>query len=184
MDNGSQETRAVSRGGVLTALVLCVFLAWPAAAGRDLKDATAPDFVLKDLDGNNTRLSEYQGSVVVLTFWAPWCGDCREQLPQLNAMQAEYGVRGLRVISVSVDNHVHRVEEMARGLELDFPVLLDLNKRAASLYDPGKMPLTVLIDPAGTVRHVHEGYRGKDAQRYTAQLESLLADFGPLTDQG
>lgn len=184
MDNGSQGKSSFARGGALTALLLCLFLAWPAAAGRSLEGEAAPDFVLRSLDGTNLRLSEYQGSVVILTFWNLRCGDCREQLPELNAMQAQYGPQGLKVLSVSIDKHVHRVEEMTRSMQLDFPVLVDLKKRVAKLYDPGKLPLTVLIDPAGNVRHVHKGYSGKDPLIYTAELESLLADFGPLTDQG
>jgi len=179
-----KETRTVWRGRVITTLLLCLFLALPAVAGRDLKGEAAPDFVLRSLSGDNTRLSEYQGRVVMLNFWAPWCGDCREQLPRLNAMQTRYGPRGLQVLSVSIDKHVHRVEEMANGLQLDFPVLLDLNKRAAKLYDPGKLPLTVLIDPAGNVQYVREGYSGQDQPLYESQLEKLLADYGPLTDQG
>jgi len=184
MDNGNQGTCGVARGGSFMALLLCLFLAWPAVAGRNLEGETAPDFVLKSLDGVNLRLSEYQGNVVILTFWNVRCGDCREQLPQLNQLQAEYGAQGLRVLSVNLDKHVHRAEEMTRGMQLDFPVLLDLKRRVAKLYDPGKLPLTVLIDPAGDVRYVHKGYSVKDPLIYTAELESLLADFGPLTDQG
>jgi len=184
MIDGSQATNRVAHGGAFAALLLCLFLAWPAAAGRNLEGEAAPDFVLKSLDGSNQRLSEYQGSVVILTFWALRCGDCRDQLVKLDAIQQQYGPQGLKVLSVSIDKHRHRVEEMAREMQLDFPVLVDEKKRVAKLYDPGKMPLTVLIDPAGQVRHVHEGYRGKDTQIYTAELESLLADFGPLTDQG
>ena len=99
-------------------------------------------------------------------------------------LQARFGNQGLRVLSVSLDKHVHRVDEMVRGMQLTFPVLLDTRKKIARLYDPGKMPLTVLIDPAGTVRYIHEGFHGQDVQTYTAEVEQLLADYGPLTDQG
>jgi peroxiredoxin len=184
MYHGSQGMRTRVRGRGCLTLLLGLLLAWPASAGRNLEGEVAPDFVLKSLGGDNLRLSEYQGSVVLLTFWAPWCGDCREQLSTLNAMQSRYGLSGLKVVSVSLDKHVHRVEEMARGMQLNFPVLLDLNKQVARLYDPGKLPLIVLIDPAGHVRYVHEGYRSNDKQLHTAQLEKLLADYGPLSDQG
>jgi peroxiredoxin len=184
MDNGRQGTSGIACGGALTALLCCLFLAWPAAAGRTLEGEAAPDFVLKSLDGTNRRLSEYQGSVVILTFWAARCGDCREQMSQLNAMQTQFGPQGLQVLSVNIDKHLHQVEKTTQGMQLNFPVLLDRKKRVAKLYDPSKLPLTVLIDPAGNVRQVHQGYGGKDTLIYTAELESLLADFGPLTDQG
>lgn len=184
MDNGSQGTSGITRGGAFVAVLLCLFLAWPASAGRNLEGEAAPDFALKSLDGTNERLSEHQGSVVVLTIWNVRCGDCREQLLQLNALQTQYGSQGLQVISVNIDKHLHRVEETTRGMQLNFPVLLDGKQRVAKLYDPGKLPFTVMIDPAGTVRHVHKGYSGEDSLIYTAELESLLADFGPLTDQG
>jgi peroxiredoxin len=184
MDNGRQRQGGIRRGASVATVLASVLIASPVFAGRSLDGDPAPDFVLKSLSGNNQRLSEYHGSVVVLTLWAPWCGECRELLPQLNAMQLRLGSRGLQVLSVGVDRDVHRVEALARGLKLDFPVLLDVDKQVARLYDPGKMPLTLLIDPTGTVRSTHQGYSDVDAPALTAELEQMLADYGPLSDQG
>jgi peroxiredoxin len=184
MTNGRQRAGGITRGVSMAGVLACVLMAWPALAGRNFTGEAAPDFALKSLAGTNQRLSEYQGNVVLLTFWVPSCGACREQLSQLNDVQARMSARGLRVLSVSIEKKRRAVEDMARGLDLDFPVLLDSDKQVARLYDPGKMPLTLLIDPAGTVRAVREGYRGEDLPALTAELEQLLADYGPLTDQG
>jgi peroxiredoxin len=113
--------------------------------------ATAPDFALKDLSGRNQRLSEFRGDVVVLTFWASYCGPCRVALQSAgNAMAAGEGAPV--VLGVSLDHDAARAASVAASLGLQFPSLLDAGQSVGRLYDVQHLPLTLLIDREGTVR--------------------------------
>jgi len=179
-----QWQKQIVRGMAKLCLAFGCLLALPAGAGGDLTGEQAPDFTLKSVAGKNLRLSEYRGGVVLLSLWASWCGDCREQLNDLNALHGELSKRGVSVITVSVDRRTERAIELATDLKLQMPVLLDTRQKVARQYDPRFMPMTVLIDPAGTIRHVHEGFELPDTEAYLAEVEQLLADFGPIAEEG
>jgi len=113
--------------------------------------APAPDFALKDLAGRNQRLSEFRGEVVVLTFWASYCGPCRTALQ--SAATAVTAAAGAPVVlGVSLDRDVARATSVAASLGLEFPSLLDAGQSVSRLYDVQHLPLTLLIDREGTVR--------------------------------
>ncbi|HSN70388.1 MAG TPA: TlpA disulfide reductase family protein, partial [Steroidobacteraceae bacterium] len=102
------------------ALCAIAFAGSPAVADGDPR--LAPDFALRSLDQGNQRLSEYRGDVVVLCFWASWCGDCRRRLPQLNELYDEHRAAGLAVLGINLDEDAGRAREFARVLGLEFPV--------------------------------------------------------------
>ena len=168
------RTTGSSRAAFI-ALLLTVMLAPPAGwSAKKLIDEPAPDFALKNAEGENLRLSEYRGEVVMLSFWASWCGRCREQLSRLTDLYTQHREDGLQVLSVSIDHDVDRARETMADLRLAFPVLLDKGKKVARIYDPGKMPLLMIIDHGGTVRYLHEGYRSGDEESYQSELMVLL----------
>lgn len=146
------------------ALIHTLALAGAAIAGAlsplVLKAATeavptgtaAPDFVLKSTDGRNLRLSEYQGDVVVLTFWASWCGSCRSALTELNTIATAAAPDGPVVLGVSLDGDGGKAASIAQSLSLDFPTLLDDRQVVGRLYDVETLPLTLLVDRDGIVR--------------------------------
>ena len=143
------------------------------AAGVQPGEA-APDFALKNTAGENLRLSEWRGEVVLLSFWADWCGRCSDQLDQLERLQPRYAGQGVRFVAVNIDSDSRAAREAdARS---DLLVLHDADQSVARLYDLSNMPLTVLVDPHGKVRHVHEKYRGGDAALYDEELAALLAE--------
>ncbi len=112
----------------------------------------APDFVLKSTDGRNLRLSEYQGDVVVLTFWASWCGSCRSALTELNTIASAPESDGPVVLGVSLDRDGGQAASIAHSLSLHFPTLLDDHQVVGRLYDVETLPLTLLVDRDGIVR--------------------------------
>jgi peroxiredoxin len=136
--------------------------------------ATAPDFVLKSLAGKNLRLSEYFGEVVLLNFWASWCGSCRQEMPELDRLYATYRSAGLVVLGVNVDDDTTRALDVARALNVSYPVMLDPSKSVAPKYQLGELPMTVLIDRSGVVRYVHSDYQEGKEQPYVAELRLLL----------
>jgi peroxiredoxin len=112
-------------------------------------DGSAPDFTLRTLGGAPLRLGEQRGQVVLVNFWASWCGPCRQEMPQLNRLHDTYRSAGLVLLGVNVDDDPQKAADMARRQGLRFPVLLDSNKAVVRRYDLGSMPATVLIDRDG-----------------------------------
>jgi peroxiredoxin len=146
------------------------FAALPAAG------TAAPDFVLKSHTGQNIRLKELRGEVVLVNFWATWCGPCRQELPQLDRLQARHRQVGLRLLAVNVDDDPRKAEAMHRQLGLKLTVLFDKDKRVAERYDVDSMPATLLIDRDGRVRYVHRGYRTGYETTYEQQVRELLRE--------
>lgn len=145
-----------------------------AAAPYPLIGKPAPDFALQALVGSNVRLSEHLGEVVVVSFWGSRCGACSTQLDALNRSLSTYQSVGLRVFGVSVDDDQARALEYAKGQSVSFPLLLDPRKSVSRLYEVDNLPMTVLIDRGGVVRHVHRDYSAKSEALYLQELRALL----------
>ena len=158
-----------------------IIAAWLAAlasltAAAALTPAPAPDFTLHSMAGANLRLQEQRGQVVMLNFWASWCGPCRVEMPRLNRLYQKYHASGFQLLGVNVDDDVRNAAGVSSQLGLQFPVLLDTEKRVSRLYDLSTMPSTVLIDRDGRVRYVHLGYKDGYEQTYEDQIRELLRE--------
>ncbi len=136
--------------------------------------SNAPDFTLRTLEGPNLRLKELRGQVVMVNFWATWCGPCRQEMPHLSRLSAKYQGAGFVLLGVNVDDDSHKAADMAQKLGLKFPVLMDADKSAISLFDVKTMPTTVLIDRSGKVRFIHDGYVAGFEDLYEKQIRELL----------
>ncbi|HJR68784.1 MAG TPA: TlpA disulfide reductase family protein [Gammaproteobacteria bacterium] len=156
------------------ALVALLALAGSGSAATQLRGTEAPDFVLKSLSGKNLRLSEYRGEVVMLSFWATWCGDCRAQLTELAAMRDRYQEAGVELLAVSLDQNARQASEVTA--EASYPVLHDAAGEVGRLYDVTKMPVMVLIDRGGVVREVFEGFRRGNEEQYLERVQALLRE--------
>jgi thiol-disulfide isomerase/thioredoxin len=112
----------------------------------------APEFELRDLKGNQVRLSEFRGKAVVLNFWATWCAPCRRELPWFVEFQKEYGPRGLQIIGVSMDDGgIDAIAPFVRKMGIDYVVLLG-DSRVGSLYGGLEvLPTTYYISSHGDV---------------------------------
>lgn len=153
-------------------VAMLILLATPVARAAD----AAPDFTLKSDGGPNLRLSEYRGQVVMLNFWATWCGPCRQEMPLLNALYEQYRKAGFTLLGVNVDDAQAHARTMARKFGVRFPVVFDNDKRVSKLYQVDAMPSTVLIDRDGRVRYRHRGYRPGYEKQYQAQIRELLKE--------
>jgi peroxiredoxin len=157
---------------VAAAFVLAALGASAPVAGDEA--AGAPDFVLKSVAGANLRLSEYRGRVVMLSFWATWCGECRSQLEGLAELYGRYEGAGFEVLAVSLDSDIDDTSETAAGLDVGFPVLHDAGGRVGELYSVDSVPLVVIVDRDGNVRERFEGYRRGHEERYLDRVRALL----------
>ena len=159
-----------ARFAAAIALVLGASSAVPATAPL----AAAPDFTLRTMNGPNMRSQEQRGSVVMINFWATWCGPCQQEMPQLIRLYEKYRAAGFVLLGVNVDDDTQKAAEFAGKLGVTFPVLLDTDKIVSKLYGVSVMPSTYLIDRDGKVRYVHRGYLTGYEDTYEKQIRELL----------
>jgi len=159
----------------IIAALFCIFAA-TSLASSGLEGQDAPDFALKSSTGENLRLSEYRGDVVMINFWATWCGPCRQEMPLLDELYSRYQRVGFDLLGVNIDDDSDRAMQMVRELGVSFPVLFDSRKEVSKLYEVEAMPVTVLVDREGRVRHVHHGYKPGYEEKYLDQIRSLLRE--------
>ena len=162
--------RRAARLAFGTAMLFVASAAVPAIS----PSAAAPDFTLRTMNGPNLRLAEQRGRVVMVNFWATWCGPCRQEMPQLDRLYQKYRSSGFVLLGVNVDDDVRKAADVAGKLGVSFPVLLDTDKAVSRLYDLSTMPSTVLIDREGKVRYVHRGYLTGYEDNYDKQIRELL----------
>lgn len=171
------------RRGFLRALLasLLVLMVAPtfAPAGSGVAAAAGPasDFTLRDVDGNAVTLSSLKGKVVLLSFWATWCGPCKEEMPHLQQLYTEFKDKGFVVLSISSDDArtASRVKPFILSKGFTFPVLLDKDSSVTGVYNPNKtLPWTVLIDRSFQVSEVHAGFNPGDAEKLRATVLKLL----------
>ncbi len=171
--NGHKRNRTAN---VLVLLATALLSATAVQAAKGLIGDPAPDFALRSSLGENLRLSEHRGQVVMLNFWATWCGPCRQEMPLLDEIYGRYQPAGFSLLAINLDNDTADAMEMAKSMGVDFPLLFDEDKNVSKLYDIRAMPVTVLIDRDGQVRHVHQGYRPGYESRYVEELRGLLRE--------
>ena len=158
-----------------SALAIVLAAAAPAQA-VPAANAVAPDFTLRGADGRNVRLDELRGQVVLVNFWATWCGPCREEMPRLESLYEKYRKSGFVLLGVNVDDDPNAALSTAAKLKVSFPVLLDTDKKVSKLYDLNTMPSTVVIDRDGKMRFLHRGYRAGTEADYEQRIRGLLKE--------
>ena len=159
---------------MLAGLVFSVFAA-TSLASSGLAGQPAPDFALKSSAGENLRLSEYRGDVVMINFWATWCGPCRQEMPLLDELYSRYQRVGFNLLGVNIDDDSRRAMKMIDELGVNFPVLFDATKEVSNLYQVDAMPVTVIVDREGNVRHVHQGYKPGYEEKYLTRFARCCA---------
>ena len=160
---------------LLLGLMLAVALGHLAQAGEAAGNA-APDFTLKTHGGGNLRLSEHRGEVILLNFWASWCGPCRQEMPLLDELHQRYGELGFSVLGVNVDKEPAKAAQLLRDIPVNFPVLLDDQGSVSASYDVSAMPTTILIDRDGNMRYLHRGFKPGYEGTYEQQIKELVRE--------
>jgi peroxiredoxin len=160
----------------LAALALAVLAPFAASATAPAANSRAPDFTLHAADGRNVRLEELRGQVVLVNFWATWCGPCRAEMPRLNELYGKYRKSGVVLLGINIDDDPATALATAQKLNVSFPVLLDTDKKVSKLYDLSTMPSTVVIDRDGKVRLLHRGYREGTEAEYEQAIRGLLKE--------
>lgn len=158
---------------VLLAVALSVVTLTGSAADVS---GPAPDFTLKSRSGANVKLSELRGQVVMLNWWASWCGPCRQEMPLLDQLQKQYADYGFVLLGLNVDENTEQAERLLGQIPVDFDILFDPTSSTSELYGIDAMPSTILVDRDGNMRFLHRGYKPGYEDDYDAQVKALVLE--------
>ncbi len=145
-------------------------------AGNVDNGAQAPDFVLTARDGGQVRLTDLKGQVVMINFWATWCGPCRQEMPLLAQLQSKYEPLGFTLLGVNVEPDSQAAVAWLKDVPVTFPILFDTKNEVAGRFGVEGMPSTVFVDRSGHVRYVHRGYKPGDESKYADMIRSLVKE--------
>ena len=149
----------------------------PVASGDACPANAKPanlNFTLKDVNGVDVKLSDYKGKVILLDFWATWCGPCKIEIPWFVELQTKYGKDGLQALGVSVDDTVEKLKPYVAELKMNYPVLQGLgHDDMQEAYGPmWGIPVTVVISRDGRICNKHIGFSAKES--FEKEIKSLL----------
>ena len=143
--------------------------------GTSLLRSPRPAFALEDLEGRRRAVREWDGKVLAINFWATWCPPCRREIPAFNALQKEYGARGLQFLGVAVDDP-DQVRAFLQEVPVDYPVLVGEQEamEVAVRYgnEAGVLPFTAIVDRQGRIAYLRYGELSEELAREV--IESLL----------
>ncbi len=156
----------------LAALLLAA--AWPAAATDGA--VPAPGFSLASRAGGQVSLADLKGQVVMINFWASWCGPCRQEFPALDQIYAKYKPMGFTLVAINVETEKADAEKFLSATPASFPILFDPDNTVSGKYGVSAMPTTVLVDRQGRVRWQHRAYKPGDEAKYIEQIRAALRE--------
>jgi peroxiredoxin len=162
---------------LITALLLTTLLCAAAPAYAAVSPgAPAPAFTLAARDGGKLSLADLKGQVVMINFWATWCGPCRQEMPLLAQLHDKYEPLGFTMLGVNVEPDSAAAVAWLKGVPVTFPILFDTDSAVAGRFGVEGMPSSVLVDRNGQVRYVHRGYKPGDEAKYADMIRSLVKE--------
>ncbi|WP_285164588.1 TlpA family protein disulfide reductase [Shewanella goraebulensis] len=160
----------------LKSLVLAATLGLTAQANAVTTGQVSPDFTLKNMQGENQKLSEQRGNIILINFWASWCGPCRKEMPVLQKLQDKYQDLGVAVWGINVEQENQAGKDFLADLDLSFAIFFDETNSLSETYDVKAMPTTVMVDRDGVVRYVFLGYQDGYEKKYAAAIKKLIRE--------
>jgi peroxiredoxin len=157
---------------IITLLLLMVML--PVFALASQVGTAAPDCSIPDLSGNIVTLQQMKGKVVLLDFWAPWCDQCKEEIPDLDALYRKYPSDKVAMIGVDIDSSEELLSEFLRKTPVSFKVLIDGKGVMRRAYRFRALPTTFIIGKDGIIRYMHMGYGKEFLPMYEKEIDELL----------
>ena len=148
-----------------------------AAVAADLKPWTGgppPALALKALDGGSHRLSDYRGKVVLVNFWATWCGPCRDEMPSIQELKNKLAGKPFVVLAVNLDEPESRIQKFLSQMKLDFTILLDPERKVARAWNARILPATYIVGPDGKIRYSLIGEINWGHEQVVSRIAELL----------
>jgi cytochrome c biogenesis protein CcmG, thiol:disulfide interchange protein DsbE len=161
--------------------IVAATLALPVAGTAARRDAPvpAPAIELQGPQGNPVRVSDFRGKVVLVDFWASWCGPCKLSFPALDALYRKRHAEGLEVLAIDVDEDRRQGDEFLKGRPHEMLVLFDPEGRAPAAFHVEAMPSSYLVDRRGRIRFKHVGYTTAVDAAYEREVNELLSEEVP-----
>ena len=157
----------------LLALIACLSLSGASGANAP---GVAPEFRLANRAGGEVTLSQLRGQVVMINFWASWCGPCRQEFPALDQIYAKYKPMGFTLVGINVESEKSDAERFLGQQRVSFPILFDPDNKVSGSYGVRAMPTTVLVDRQGRLRWQHMAYKPGDEAKYIEQIRAALRE--------
>jgi thiol-disulfide isomerase/thioredoxin len=168
--------RSFLRGFVILSLCFGWALLLSHCAPKEKESVLAPDFTLKTLDDQEITLSKLRGKVVLLDFWATWCGPCKESIPHLVEIYKAYQQKGLEVIGMNVDKgDVSGVHRFVKSMDIPYPIIVTPDEVARN-YGVTGLPTTILLDKQGRIRDKIPGFSSQIDQEIVAKVVELISE--------
>jgi len=172
---GLRSCNVAMRLFIKSSLIAATLLVTTAASALEL-GKPAPDFTLKSMAGNNLNLAEQRGKIIVINFWASWCGPCRKEMPVLQKFYDKYQDLGVSVWGVNVEQENQAGRDFLADLHLSFPIFFDESNTLSANYQVEAMPTTVIIDRDGLVRYAFKGYKSGYEKKYAKAIKKLIRE--------
>jgi peroxiredoxin len=160
---------------IVASLAILLGAAPPAIAAVN-PGAPAPAFTLAARDGGKLSLADLKGQVVMINFWATWCGPCRQEMPLLAQLHDKYEPLGFTMLGVNVEPDSAAAVAWLKSVPVTFPILFDTDSAVAGSFGVEGMPSSVLVDRNGQVRYIHRGYKPGDEAKYADMIRSLVKE--------
>ncbi len=159
-------------------VALLAGLAVPLSAAGLKQGDPFPDLAAFKLEGKLP--SDLEGKVILVDFWASWCGPCKQSFPAMEELHQRYAAKGLVIIAVSVDEKAGDMESFLKKGHASFTVVRDVGQKLVEKAGVATMPSSFLLDRGGRIRFAHSGYRGEETKKkYAEEIESLLKPAVP-----
>jgi len=161
--------------GLIKGFALAAAFVLPVFAATS--SGPAPAFQLSGRGGKAIDLSQFKGQVVMINFWATWCGPCRQEMPLLEDIYKKYKPMGFTLVGVNVEPDAKGAEAwLAKQKPVSFPIAFDTDSKVSKMYNVAGMPSTVFVDRKGNIRIMHKGYKPGDENLYLTQIRSMLKE--------
>jgi thiol-disulfide isomerase/thioredoxin len=172
----ARSTKSNGMGRIAKALALAAVLTSATFAASST--GPAPGFKLSGRGGTAIDLAQFKGQVVMINFWATWCGPCRQEMPLLEDIHKKYKSMGFTMLGVNVEPDSAAAEAWLakQAKPVTFPIAFDTDSKVSKLYKVAGMPSTVFVDRKGNVRVMHKGYKPGDENFYLTQIRSMLKE--------
>lgn len=164
----------MSRSIVVLFIVISLVITPAGFAAAKRTGAAAPEFTLPTRTGPPAKLQDFSGRVVLVDFWASWCGPCRQSFPWMSSMIDKYAAKGLVIVSIDLDKNREAADEFLAKYRPPFIVAFDPAGKTAEAFDVDAMPSSFIVSRDGRIVYAHQGFELSKADRIEDQIKEAL----------